>query len=146
LHKSGPLPFIARGALGGVPAGFITWLLAVLSDLLRLGYIPYPYLYILAIPLALLLGVVVGAIVGTAIWILGVVTGREFGSIARAIIGFAIALIAIELFALIRPEQRGLAHEPLSWTRHAINWLMTGIILGALPGLMASAKHRESTP
>jgi len=131
---------ILRGALGGALGGFILLLISFFSSI---GHISYPHLYLLAIPLSLFFGGVIGGIVGTAVWFLRLLSGRQFGLMGRGIIGFATALIALVLFAYIRPEEPGLAHEPLPWTRHAINWLMTGIILGAFPGLIAAPLKRE---
>jgi hypothetical protein len=136
--------FPVRGALGGALGGFILLLISVLFSI---GHIAYPHLFVIqGLPLALGGGALVGAIVGTAIWMMQLITHTEFGAIGRAVVGFVIALIIIGLFSLIRTEDSGLAHEPISWTQQAINWMMVGIILGALSGLMARAKHRESTP
>ena len=122
-------------------------LISVFAYMFSLGYLPYPHLFLIqGLPLALSLGGLIGAAVGTAIWTMALVTHREFGVIGRVVIGFVIALIIIGLFTLLGTEGRGLAHEPLSWTRQAINWMMVGIILGALPGLMARTKPRESIP
>ena len=122
-------------------------LISVFAYELTLEYLPYPHLFLIqGLPLALGLGGLIGAAVGTTIWMMGLVAHRKFGAIGRVVIGFVIALIIIALFTLIGTEDRGLAHEPVSWTRQAFNWIMVGIILGALPGLMARAKHRESTP
>jgi hypothetical protein len=103
-----------RGALGGALGGFVVWLIAMLADFLRLGYIPYPYLYVSAIPLALLFGGVIGAIIGTTIWVLRRLTAREVGPVRRGIIGFVVALVAVGMFAYVLPEERGSTREPLS--------------------------------
>ncbi len=133
--------------LGGALGGFILLLISVFAYKLTLGYLPYPHLFLIqGLPLALGLGGLIGAAVGTAIWTMALVTHREFGVIGRVVIGFVIALIIIALFTLLGTEDRGLAHEPVSWTRQAINWMMVGIILGVLPGLMAGPKRRERRP
>lgn len=144
MKTRSPVAIILRGTFGGALGGFILLLISFLSSI---GRIAYPHLFIVpGLPLALLGGGLLGAVTGTAIWTMGLVMRREFGAIGRAVIGFVIALIIIGLFTLIGTENRGLAHEPVSWTRQAINWVTVGIILGALPGLIASAKHRKSTP
>lgn len=132
---------ILRGALGGALGGFILLLISFFSSI---GHISYPHLYLVAIPLSLLFGGVIGAIIGTAVWSLRLLSGRQFGLMGRGIIGFVTALIALVLFAYIRPEEPGFAHEPLSWTRHLMNWVVACLVLGVLPGLMASQKGTDT--
>lgn len=100
IVQRNPLPFVARGALGGAIVGFILILVSVITYKITLGYIPYAYLFIIpSLPMILGLPAVIGALIGTSIWILSVISGRTFGIAGRAIIGFVTALILLSLYA-----------------------------------------------
>ena len=129
---------ILRCALGGALGGFILLLISFFSSI---GHISYPHLYLLAIPVSLLFGGVMGAIVGTSVWSLRRFSGRQFGLMGRGVIGFVTALVALLLFAYIRPEERGFSDQPLSWSRHLMNWVVACVALGVLPGLIASQRQ-----
>lgn len=149
MVKKNSIVFVLRGALAGASGGFSLLLLSALEYKLTLGYIPYPYLFIIqGFPLMLVVGTLAGGSVGGAISLLRIVTRREFGIIGRGVIGFVIiliALIAIWLVGLSRPEDPEKARfprEPVSWTRQVFNGVMIEIVLGVLPGLAAQPKRK----
>jgi len=146
-----PTAVILRSALGGALGGFIMLLFSVFEYKLSLGYIPYPYLFVIpGLPLVLLVGVLAGALVGGAILLARTMAGREFGPILRGVIGFVIILIAllvIGLYGLSRPqdpEKSRFPREPVSWTRQAVNGVMIGLLFGSLPGLIAQPRGKSS--
>ena len=137
-QQKDPLPFLARGALGGLFVGFGSLLWSVLLD-------PYILIFIFkALPLALGLGALVGVLIGFSVWLVSIISSRKFGVLGRALIGFVTALIIITVYACIHVEEPGYYYPILSWTRQAVNWMISGLVLGVLPGLMARQKSAVS--
>jgi hypothetical protein len=144
VGQRNPLPFVARGALGGAIVGFIMLLVSVITYKITLGYVPYAYLFIIpGLPMALGFGALVGVLIGTSVWILSVISGRTFGSAGRAIIGFVTALIIVSLYAYLHTEEPGYYHATLTWTRKVFDWFLSGVLLGVLPGMMARQKSTD---
>jgi hypothetical protein len=137
-QQRNPLPFLGRGALGGLFAGFGALLWSVFLQ-------PYILVFILeALPMALGLGALVGVLVGFSVWVVSVISSRKFGILGRAIIGFVTALIIMTAYASIHVEEPGYSYPILSWTRQAVNWTILGLVFGALPGIMARQKSAAS--
>ncbi len=137
-RQRNPLPFLARGALGGLIIGFAVLLWSVISQ-------PAILIYIFkAIPLALGLGALVGVLIGFSVWVVSVISSRKFGIVGRAVIGFVTALTIMTLYACIHTQEPGYYHPILSWTRQAVNWMIGGLVLGVLPGIMARQKSSKS--
>jgi uncharacterized membrane protein len=142
VKKYNAVRVIARGALGGVIGGFILSFISVLYYVFGFAYMSYPHLLIIGLLLLIVTGALVGGLVGTAIWIFGVIMKRDFGSIGRAIIGFVTASVVIVGFVLTRSEDAGFGREPASWSQQAIWWVVVGVILGVLPGLMTHSQRK----
>lgn len=137
--QNNPLPFLGRGALGGLFVGFGTLLWSVLVQ-------PYILAFIFqALPLALGLGVLVGVLIGFSVWVVSVISSRKFGILGRAVIGFVTALIIITVYEWIHVEEPGYYYPILSWTRQAVNWMISGLVIGVLPGIMARQKSAVSS-
>ncbi|MEK6334025.1 MAG: hypothetical protein AABM67_03690 [Acidobacteriota bacterium] len=148
MNTTSPVAVILRGALGGVLGGGSLLLISVFEYMLSLGYVPYPYLFIVpGLPLALALGALAGGVVAGVVLLSRIVAGREFGPIGRGAIGFVtilIALVVIGLYGLLRaedPVKSRFPRESVSWARQAANGVVIGIVLGVLPGLMARPKR-----
>jgi hypothetical protein len=148
MNTRSPVAVILRGALGGVLGGGSLLLISVFEYKLSLGYVPYPYLFIVpGLPLALALGALAGGVVAGVILLSRTLAGREFGLIGRAAIGFVtilVALVVIGLYGLSRPGdpvKSRFPREPVSWTRQAASGVLFGLVLGVLPGLMARPKR-----
>ena len=130
-QQNNPLPFLGRGALGGLFVGFGMLLWSVLLQ-------PYILIFIFkALPLALGLGALVGIVIGFSVWVVSAISSRKFGVLGRAVIGFVTALIIITVYEWIHVEEPGYYYPILSWTRQAVNWVVSGLVLGVLPGIMA---------
>ena len=131
-----PLPFLGRGAFGGLLVGFVVHLFSVILQ-------PYILIFIFkALPLALGLGALVGVSIGFSVWLVSVISSKKFGILGRAVIGFVTALIIMTLYACIHTDEPGYYHPILSWTRQAVNWMIGGLVLGVLPGILARQKSR----
>jgi hypothetical protein len=140
-----PLPVLTRAALGGVIVGLVMLIYSVVRYQLTLGYIPYPYLFIVpGLPMALGIGALVGALIGMSIWVVTVIRGRTYGIAGRAIIGVVSALVIVTLYAFLHTEKPGYYQPTYSWTEHAAFWFASGLVLGLLPGIMA--RDKSSTP
>src|SRR4051812_7348766 len=110
---------------------------------ITLGYVPYSYLFIVpGLPLALGIGALIGALIGLSIWSATLITGRTFGVVGRSVIGIVSALAVVGVYSVFHTEPQGYYRPIYSWTEHAIFWLVTGTILGLLPGIMAYDKSR----
>ncbi|HVQ38391.1 MAG TPA: hypothetical protein VMS31_12705 [Pyrinomonadaceae bacterium] len=137
-QQNNPLPFLGRGALGGLFVGFGSLFASVILQ-------PYILIFIVkALPLALGLGALLGVVIGFSVWVVSVISRRKFGVLGRAVIGFVTALIIISLYAWIHVEEPGYYYPILSWTRQAVNWVISGLVLGVLPGTMARQKSALS--
>ena len=136
-----PLPLLIRAACGGAIVGFIMLVVSIVRYKLSLGHVPYAYLFIIpGLPLALGIGALVGALIGTSIWIVSVISGRAFGIVGRALIGVVSALVIVTVYDIVHTEEPGYYHPTYSWVEQAVFWLLTGVILGLLPGIMARDK------
>jgi hypothetical protein len=123
--------------------GLIMLGISVVQYKVTLGHVPYSYLFIVpGLPLALGIGALIGALIGLSIWSATLITGRVFGLVGRIIIGIVSALVIVGVYSLLHTEPRGYYQPTYSWTEHAIFWLVTGILLGVLPGIMAYDKSR----
>jgi hypothetical protein len=108
-----------------------------------LGYVPFgPLFIILGLPLALGIGALIGSLIGLSIWSATVITGRVFGVAGRAIIGIVSARVIVSVYSFFNTEPPGYYQPTYSWTEQAIYWLLTGILLGLLPGIMAYKKNQ----
>jgi hypothetical protein len=133
-QQRNPLPFVGRGALGGLIAGFGGLLWSVFLQ-------PYILVFIFkALFLVLGFGALVGVLIGFSVWVVSVISSRKFGILGRAVIGFVTALIIMTAYALIQVEEPGYSYPILSWTRPAANWMILGLVFGVLPGIMARQK------
>jgi hypothetical protein len=132
------LPFLGRGALGGLLVGFGVLLLSVIFQ-------PYILVFIFKVfPVALGLGALLGVSIGFSVWLVSVISGKKFGILGRALIGFVTALIIMTVYACIHTDEPGYYYPILSWTRKAVNWIIGGLMLGVLPGIMARPKSAVS--
>jgi hypothetical protein len=132
--------FILRAAFGGAIGGLLLLLISVMSYKIRLGYVPYPHLFIIqGIPMALFGGAIVGGVVGLIIWACSIKAARNLKAIVRAIIGVGVVLIASWIISLFSHPDNGV--EPPDWKQQVISRLVLGVILGALPAIMARSKE-----
>lgn len=143
MQKRSPAPYVLRSLLSGALGGLLILVIGILYEIQRLGHVPYLSLVVFAgVPLFLLGGAAIGGVVGLLIWGIGLIFKRELGAVWRAIAGFVCAEIVIGSIWLLRTQDNGLTYEPASWTWQVFNWVIFGIILGALPGLMARPRVR----
>ena len=136
-----PVLSVVRASLGGAIMGLIMFGISVVRYEVTLGYVPYSDLFIVAgLPMALGLGALIGALIGFSIWSATLITGRVFGPAGRIIIGIVSALVIVSVYSVFHTEPQGYYQPTYSWTKEAIFLLLTGILLGVLPGLMAYDK------
>ena len=137
--------FIYRGSLAGAAGQLLFLLFAALSYLIPLGHLPYPHLFILAIPMYLLIGAVTGALIGIIVWGCYVKSGRNISPLVRALIGTGSILVIGLLWRLATNENDdGLPTPSLAYRiTHTMVALATS---GMLPGVAARPKNRGGQP
>ena len=135
--------FIWRGAVGGAVGNLLFLLYGALSYKFTLGHIPYPQLFILAIPMYLVIGAAIGAVIGIIIWGCLIKSGRNIGAVVRACIGMGSVIIIGLLMSLISKEDsRGLVPPSLAY--RIVTGILAVLVLGALPGLVARPNAKQS--
>ena len=117
--------------------------ISLVQYLITLGYVPYWPLFIVSgLPLAMGIGALIGALIGLSIWSATLITGRMFGVVGRSIIGIVSALAIVGVYSVFHTEPQGYYRPVHSRTEDVIFFLVTGTILGLLPGIMANDKSR----
>ena len=144
MRYRNPLPLVLRAALGGAIDGLIILTISVVQYKVTLGYVPYWPLFIYpGLPLALGVGTLIGVLVGISIWAATVITGRTFGMAVRAIIGVVSARVILSIYAFFHTEPAGYYQPIYTWTEQALLWVLTGVVFGLLPGILARYKLRH---
>lgn len=132
MQKKNIGAFIWRGALGGTigPLLFVTYTMFMN---------PYNIPGLLYIPIILFITGVIGGTIGAIIWVCYVKAGKNFGIFKRAIIGVIFSMCLWKLYQYTRVNY-GI---PLSWSQSLYEVTIFGVIIGALPGIMARPKDNE---
>ena len=144
-RRTNDLAGLVRGAVVGALGGPLLLVGVVLSDKLRLGYVPYGgLLEISAVPTFVLVGAVFGSVVAIIFWTLA----RKAiypSAVVRVVIGSAIPLTFVTVLNFLRSgENSGL--NPPTPTEAITNGLLYIVCFGALPGIAAYAKTERTKP
>jgi len=123
---------LLRAILGGGVGGFTMAALSVLLRLDLFGSNWGQWLFGFFLFLGLPYGVIVGGIVGTIIWLIHRQTRVDLRPIIRGIIGTAVGITAAVVVNLMTDRT---GYVPISWQAQFLDVVMSGLALGALPGV-----------
>ena len=111
----------------------------VLSDKLRLGYVPYGgALELVAVPVFLLVGAVYGLVVAIIFLVLALKAIYP-SRVVRAIIGSVIPFVFVTVTNLVRSGENTGVYPPTP-TEAVTNVVLYVVCFGALPGIAAYTK------
>ncbi len=124
------LKVIWRGALGGAIGGFLYYLLIVFK---LWPDVPYFGLTLLIIPI---FGIIIGGMVGAAIWILGRRSGKDLNVIPRIIIGVVFAALLGGVVYVVSNRDESIKIKDL-----IAGALSMGVTFGVLAGITARGRN-----
>lgn len=144
-YKSkGFLKLFLRGVLGGVAGSVVV--AAVVVCLLRpatwdnwLGY--FLLIFIVSFPF----GIVTGATLAVALWLVYGLTPIQLGRFATALCGTAIGMFIIGLWWAITYNPYKQSYEQSYWMDNAIGLVLIGLAFGGIPGILMGIKRKKES-
>lgn len=133
---------LRRGCLGGMFGGLLyTLTLPSFSFIMRSGKL------LLVLLLMVPITAIVGTVIGGLIWWLHTKSGRNIRAPLRALIGAGFTVVLAGFLSVIGAMNSHTdygATERGSWNHSEVfYWILLGILLGAVPGIMVGGQNGE---